>query len=83
MENCSTGIFSMDVVHQILKASSLEEAKKLAKDAIAMIVESGKKIREENIKKAKAMVDKAKNVQNVAFGMSNFILAFQGEKVIK
>ena len=83
MEICKTGIFSMDVVHQILTASSLEEAKKLAKDAIVMIVESGKKVREENIKKAKAMVEKAKNAQNIAFGMSNFILAFQGEKVIK
>ena len=83
MEICKTGIFSMDVVHQILTASSLEEAKKLAKDAIVMIAESGKKVREENIKKAKAMVEKAKNAQNIAFGMSNFILAFQGEKVIK
>ena len=83
MENCKTGIFSMDVVHQILAASSLEEAKKLAKDAIVMIAESDKKVREENIKKAKAMVEKAKNAQNIAFGMSNFILAFQGEKVIK
>ena len=73
----------MDVVHQILKVGSLEEAKKLAKDAIVMIVESGKKVREENIKKAKAMVEKAKNAQDIAFGMSNFILAFQGEKVIK
>ena len=78
-----TGIFSMDVVHQILNASSLEEAKNLAKDAVTAIAESGKKVREENIKKAKAMIDKAKNAQNIAFGMSNFILAFQGEKVIK
>ena len=83
MENCSTGIFSMDVVHQILKAGSLEDAKNLAKEAVQAIAESGKKVREENIKKAKAMIEKAKNAENIAFGMSNFILAFQGEKVIK
>ena len=83
MENCSTGIFSMDVVHQILKASSLEEAKDLAKSAVISVVESGKKIRQENVKKAHAMIDKSKDLKNIAFGMSNFILAFQGEKVIK
>ena len=57
MENCSTGIFSMDVVHQILKVGSLEEAKKLAKDAIVMIVESGKKVRV--CKKCNEIIDRS------------------------
>lgn len=78
-----TGIFSMDAVHKILKASSLEEAKEIAKNSIAEIAKLGKKVRQENVKKAQVMVDKAKNAENIAFGMSNFILAFQGEKVIK
>lgn len=78
-----TGIFSMDAVHNILKASSLEEAKEIAKNSIVEIARLGKKVRQENVKKAQVMVDKAKNAENIAFGMSNFILAFQGEKVIK
>ena len=80
MQNKATGVFSMDVVHEILAAGSLEEAKQKAK---AVIKDCTQKIREENVKKANAMIDKAKNLQNLAFGMSNFILAFQGEKVIK
>ena len=78
MEN--TGIFSMDVVHQILAAKSLGDAKNIA---VEKITEYSRKIKEENVKKAKAMIAKAKNLNELAFGMSNFILAFQGEKVIK
>lgn len=75
-----TGVFSMDVVHKILALSSLEDAKQLAKTTIA---ECTKKVQKANVLKANTMVDKAKDVQTLAFGMSNFILAFQGEKVIK
>ena len=78
MEN--TGIFSMDVVHQILAAKSLGDAKNIA---VEKITEYSRKIKEENVKKAKVMIAKAKNLNELAFGMSNFILAFQGEKVIK
>lgn len=78
MEN--TGIFSMDVVHQILAAKNLGDAKNIA---VEKITEYSRKIKEENVKKAKVMIAKAKNLNELAFGMSNFILAFQGEKVIK
>ena len=70
----------MDVVHKILAAKSLEEAKELA---TTTITEYSKKVKQENVKKANAMIGKAKNLQSLAFGMSNFILAFQGERVIK
>ena len=76
----STGVFSMEVVHQILAAKSLGDAKNIA---VEKITEYSRKIKEENVKKAKAMIAKAKNLNELAFGMSNFILAFQGEKVIK
>ena len=75
-----TGVFSMDVVNEILKIADLKEAKDRAVQAIR---ECTAKIRKENIKKAEAMISKAKNQTEIAFGMSNFILAFQGQKVIK
>ena len=83
METTGSGIFSMSVIQKILNTESLEEAKRLATDAVAKISESGKKIKQENIRKAKVMIEKSKTPKNIAFGMSNFILAFQGEKVIK
>lgn len=75
-----TGVFSMDVVNEILKFTDLKEAKD---HAVKAIRECTAKIRKENIQKAEAMVTKAKNQTELAFGMSNFILAFQGQKVIK
>ena len=80
MDAKETGVFTMDVVHTILAATSIEEAKKIAKEAIASY---SQKIRKENIVKANSMVDKANTPKKIAFGMSNFILSFQGEKVIK
>ena len=75
-----TGVFSMDVVNKVLKIADLKEAKE---HAVKAIRECTAKIRAENIKKAEAMINKAKNQTEIAFGMSNFILAFQGQKVIK
>ena len=75
-----TGVFSMDVVNEILKIADLKETKDRAVQAIR---ECTAKIRKENIKKAETMISKAKNQTEIAFGMSNFILAFQGQKVIK
>lgn len=80
VQNQGTGVFSMDVVNEILRIADLKEAKDRAAQAIR---ECTLKIRKENIKKAEIMITKAKNQTEIAFGMSNFILAFQGEKVIK
>ena len=80
MESEKTGVFSMDLVHQILALNSVEEAKKLAKESLKSCSE---KVRKANVAKAHSMIERAKTVENIAFGMSNFILAFQDEKVIK
>ncbi len=76
----TTGVFSMAVVNEILLINDLTAAKDRAVEAIR---ECTAKIRKENIRKAEAMVNKAKTQTEIAFGMSNFILAFQGQKVIK
>ena len=60
METTGSGIFSMSVIQKILNTESLEEAKRLATDAVAKISESGKKIKQENIRKAKVMIEKSK-----------------------
>lgn len=70
----------MDVVHKILSAASLEEAKELATQAVK---DYDRKVKKDNLLKASKMIGKAKDQKDLAFGMSNFILAFQGEKVIK
>lgn len=80
METGQTGVFSMDVVHKILSATSLEEAKELATQAVK---DYDRKVKKDNLLKASKMIGKSKDQKDLAFGMSNFILAFQGEKVIK
>ena len=75
-ENVS--FFSMADVSKVEKMK-LDAAKKLAHDKIVDKTNAKK----ENIRKAKAMVDKAKNVTNLMMGMSNFILSSEGKKVIK
>lgn len=80
MQNQKTGVFSMDIVHRILALECIEEAKCLAKESLKSC---NKKVRDSSISKAVSMVDKSKSIRNIAFGMSNFILAFQNEKVIK
>lgn len=80
METGQTGVFSMDVVHKILSATSLEEAKELAAQAVK---DYDRKVKKDNLLKASKMIGNSKDQKDLAFGMSNFILAFQGEKVIK
>lgn len=70
----------MESVHKILEVTTLEEAKAIA---FSYLENHNSKVQKENIRKAELMIDRCSSIQNVAFGMSNFILSFLGEKVIK
>jgi hypothetical protein len=80
MTTNKTGVFSMENVNQVLLIESIESAKQYAVD---LVKHCDPKVHKENINKALVMIRRSKSVSNLAFGMSNFILAFQGEKVIK
>ncbi len=73
-----TGFFNMELVHKVLKCESLDSAKEYARTAISHY-ENARKV---NLQKAHVMVTKARSKKELAFGMSNFVLAFQGLNTI-
>jgi GTP cyclohydrolase II len=73
-------MFKIDVVHSIISATSLEEAKETA---IHAIKNCGVRLKQENKDKGVAMVKKCKCQKSLAFGMTNFMLAFENLRVIK
>lgn len=81
-ETNKQGVFSMDRLDQILAIEDIKHAISVAREIIA---EASKLpyIRQASVQKAHAMLDRCKNQKDIVFGMSNFILAFQGLKVIK
>jgi hypothetical protein len=74
-----TGFFDMELVDKVLKCASLDSAKEYARTAISDY-ENARKV---NLQKAHAMVNKSRTKQELAFGMSNFILSFQGLNILK
>jgi uncharacterized UBP type Zn finger protein len=79
-----TGAFNMDIVHAILKETTIENAKAAAMNWIKTHVETEDcGVKPENIRKAKTLIENSNSVSKLGIGMSNFILAFQGFAVVK
>lgn len=69
------GFFTMDTVHEVMKQKTLGEAQAIAYKAI----EDMPSAKPENKAKAKAMVDRAKTVNQLGMALTNFLLAHPSE----
>lgn len=78
-KQANMGFFTMDMIHQVVKLKDLEQARKIATDAIEAAAKSAKP---ENVRKASSMVHNAKTVDKLALAMSNFMLSHDNLKVI-
>jgi len=73
------GIFTMDLITKVTQTRDLVAAKQLAVAAI----DAAETARSENKERARTMVRQSATINQLAIGMSNFSLSFQGYKVIR
>lgn len=73
----ATGFFTIDVVNEIIKAKTINEGKQIAFDAIKKFPNAKQK----SIDKATLMVNNTTNISQLAFAVSNFILAHPSENL--
>jgi hypothetical protein len=71
-----TGFFTMDTVHSVMAKKDLNEAKEM----VYNIIKSAE-ARQENVRKASVMVDKANSINNLAMAITNFMLAHPSENL--
>jgi hypothetical protein len=80
-----TGFFTQAHVNQLVAIKSLQAAKDLITKVIDTHLEAHPKTKPENVRKARAIVDKARSPVQLAFSVQNFIMAHpsEGLSVIK
>lgn len=72
------GIFDMEFINTVNDEKDFRVAKQMAYDKI-----EASKVKDENKRKATAMVAYANNKPKLLFGMTNFSLSHQGLKAIR
>lgn len=79
-----TGFFTMADVQRVLDCASVDEAKAVLNAKIAQFKVDHPKVHSENLSKAIVAIDKARSKHQLAFTVTNFVLAHpsEGLKVI-
>lgn len=78
------GFFSMTDVQRVLDCSSLDEAKSQLTTKLTQFKAAHPRVHTDNLLKASAAITKARSKQQLAFTITNFVLAHpsEGLKVI-
>lgn len=72
-----TGFFTVDILRDIESASTLNQAKKIAMDAVAAQPQA----RQNNIVKAIKVINEARSIKSLLITLSNFMLSHPSENL--
>lgn len=78
-KSTDNSFFNMGMISKVVAMTDLDAAKELAMSAVTKATDA----KPENIRKAGLMINSAKSVKSLGLGMSSFMLANGGMKVIK